>query len=177
MPRKPCEVVCLNCGATQQQPSGRKFCSQSCAAKFNNRARGRSCATGCGRPLRSQNAENRFCSRRCAQEQAYKTYVDRWLRGLESGVTRNGDSVSTYIRRYIAERDGKACRRCGWCEVHPVTGNVPVHLEHIDGDCTNNRPENLCWLCPNCHSLTPTFGSLNIGRSKRSKRLVVKRSP
>lgn len=106
----------------------------------------------------------------------YKAYIARWFEGLETGQVTNGDEVSSHVRRYIEERDGKACKNCGWCEVHPVTGNVPVHLEHIDGDCTNNRPENLCWLCPNCHSLTPTFGALNTGNGKRCKRVVVKRA-
>lgn len=39
-------------------------------------------------------------------------------------------------------------------------------MHHIDGDCTNNKIENLQLLCPNCHSLASKFGSLN----KNSKR-------
>ena len=41
-------------------------------------------------------------------------------------------------------------------------------MHHIDGDCTNNKMENLQLLCPNCHSLTSNFGSLN-KNSKRSQ--------
>jgi len=60
---------------------------------------------------------------------------------------------------------------CGWCEVNKVTGNVPIQLEHIDGDSKNNSLDNLKLLCPNCHSLTPTYGYLNKGngRSERKK--------
>lgn len=34
---------------------------------------------------------------------------------------------------------------------------LSLQLEHINGDHTDNRIENLTFLCPNCHSLTSTF--------------------
>lgn len=62
------------------------------------------------------------------------------------------------------------CEKCGWGEVNPYTGKIPLQVHHIDGDCTNNSEENLQLLCPNCHSLTETYGGLNKGNSKRTKR-------
>lgn len=35
--------------------------------------------------------------------------------------------------------------------------DLVLELDHIDGDCLNNRLENLRWLCPNCHSQTDTY--------------------
>ena len=46
--------------------------------------------------------------------------------------------------------------------------SLVLQLDHIDGDNTNNELDNLRWLCPNCHSQTPTFGNTN--RSSRKKR-------
>ena len=47
---------------------------------------------------------------------------------------------------------------------------ISLQLDHIDGDCSNNTKENLRWLCPNCHSQTPTYGSRN-AKSKRKYRV------
>jgi Zn finger protein HypA/HybF involved in hydrogenase expression len=40
-----------------------------------------------------------------------------------------------------------------------VWNNKPLtlHVDHKDGTNSNNLPENLRWLCPNCHSQTPTY--------------------
>jgi hypothetical protein len=46
-----------------------------------------------------------------------------------------------------------------WC------GNpIVLQLDHVDGNFNNNRPDNLQYLCPNCHSQTETFGKKNAGR-------------
>lgn len=34
---------------------------------------------------------------------------------------------------------------------------ITLQLDHVNGDNTDNRLENLKMLCPNCHSITPTF--------------------
>jgi len=47
------------------------------------------------------------------------------------------------------------CEECGlknWNDLPLI-----LELEHINGDNTDNRMENLKILCPNCHSQTPTF--------------------
>lgn len=45
-------------------------------------------------------------------------------------------------------------------------------IDHINGDATDNRRENLRLLCPNCDSQLPTFKSRNrgFGRHYRSQR-------
>ncbi len=54
------------------------------------------------------------------------------------------------------------CEHCGWAE-KTIDGYIPLELDHINGDRHDNRIENLRILCPNCHSLTPTYR----GRGKR----------
>ena len=47
-----------------------------------------------------------------------------------------------------------------------MTGRIPLHIDHIDGDWSNNQPPNLRLLCPNCHALTASYGALNRGRGR-----------
>lgn len=37
--------------------------------------------------------------------------------------------------------------------------SIVLQIEHINGNNLDDRPENLTFLCPNCHSQTATWGS------------------
>lgn len=49
--------------------------------------------------------------------------------------------------------------RCAMCATGPAWQGheITLEIDHISGDITDNRPENLRFLCPNCHATTPTF--------------------
>lgn len=72
---------------------------------------------------------------------------------------------------YLIYKHGEKCMECGWDKVHPITKKVPIQLEHIDGNSENNSLNNLKLLCPNCHSLTPTYGALNKGNGRETRRI------
>lgn len=68
------------------------------------------------------------------------------------------------IRENIFEHK---CQRCGLCEWEGV--EIPLELDHIDGQHFNNELSNLRLLCPNCHALTDTYRSKN-RRTVRTKK-------
>ena len=130
-----------------------------------NLKKARTNCLACGQPVKR--AVDKFCNNHCQGEYAYRTYIERWLAGLESGRKGNFYVVSDNVRRWMRETYGMKCSECGWSDRHPLTGRVPLTIDHIDGDVSNCQPENLRLLCPNCHSLTDTFGALNRGKGKR----------
>lgn len=66
-------------------------------------------------------------------------------------------------KRLISE--GIFEHRCSSCKLTEWLGNpMPLELEHKDGNHRNNYLNNLCLLCPNCHTFTPTYRGKNIGK-------------
>jgi hypothetical protein len=165
---------CKNCGKALSKTENR-FCNQSCSASFNNRGIRRHwkekalCACGCGRPVKRH--ESRFASSKCKRHYDYSEYIKRWKAGQESGVVYLG-LVSNHIKRYLRDKFYDKCTKCGWAVIHPVTGVVPLQVNHVNGNCEDNREENLDLLCPNCHVLTHNYGALNIGNGRILKGLV-----
>jgi Zn finger protein HypA/HybF involved in hydrogenase expression len=114
---------------------------------------------------------NRYCSNKCQADHQYVNYIEDWKSGKVSGTRGiNAKNISGHLHRFLSEKQGGACSLCGWNEIHPITGKVPLEIDHIDGDSANNQEANLRLVCPNCHALTPNFRNLNKGNGRSWRR-------
>lgn len=109
-----------------------------------------------------------YCSATCQCEYQYKTYIERWKQGEETGL-KGKYQTSNYLRRYLHEKYKGKCCKCSWSEINPYTGNIPLEISHLDGDFSNNKEENLELVCPNCHSLEPTTKGANRGNGRKDR--------
>lgn len=61
----------------------------------------------------------------------------------------------THLRRRLIRERGHRCESCGldnW-----LGQPIPLEMDHISGDRSDNSDSNLRLLCCNCHALTPTW--------------------
>lgn len=104
-----------------------------------------------------------------------------WSKAVARGAikTRCASTVDELIgrarSRYNLKRRLLAAgileNRCSRCGISEYNGKpLSIQLDHINGVNDDHRLENLRMLCPNCHSLTETYG----GRNVRRKRLSAK---
>lgn len=160
------QVICRQCQKEfEARDKTRSFCSQSCAATHNNTGRIRRVLKHClhCEAVLSSNKKV-YCNNVCQHATQKKSKIDG---GLEK-------CSSQFIRQYMINIHGANCMKCGWCEVNPITKKVPIELNHIDGNSANNEPNNLELICPNCHSLTPNYRSLNKGNGRHNRRIRYK---
>lgn len=154
------------CGATfMTKDSRKKFCSQSCSAKVSNSARqstskkvAKKCA-GCD----EHTVNPKYCSILCGENHKREVQEARILEWLHGHITIGTGDLHHKYKQILYARAGGKCTQCGWNEVNETRGYAVLTVDHIDGDWRNNFVSNLRVLCFNCHTLTPTFGSLNIG--------------
>lgn len=61
--------------------------------------------------------------------------------------------------RPLLIRLGLYTGKCAECGILDSWNGKPltIEIDHINGVHTDNRIDNLRWLCPNCHSQTNTY--------------------
>lgn len=173
-------IVCQNPSCASSITSSdnrRKFCSRSCSVTVANSVKPKrkaaiylcSCGTRIGRTAKQ--------CRTCRNQENRQLKIQSWLSGKWSGAkTSDPYQITELIIDYVKTLADWRCQNTtcaypgGWSEINPTTGRVPVQIDHIDGNASNNAPQNLIVLCPSCHALTPTYGSLNVGNGRPSRR-------
>jgi hypothetical protein len=85
-------------------------------------------------------------------------------------LTKDSYFQSYKVKQRLFKEGLKAqkCELCGWAK-RAASGHLPLEIDHINGDRTDNRLENLRILCPNCHSLTESY---RYRRGKSKKRVL-----
>ena len=153
------ENHCLYCG--KKIPANMKFCDSSCAAKYNNHKRKKPVVClNCGKEF-DRKGSQKFCSQKCATEHFFKEQDKVFLEGK---LICN----STLKQHLLLYKEYK-CEICGLGGEWQGKPMVLI-LDHINGNPTDNRLENLRFVCPNCNSQLPTFAGRNKGNGRFYRR-------
>ena len=107
--------------------------------------------------------ERKFCSKNCELLFKKSEIAIIAKKNLELGVLK--DETARRAFRKIAEH---ACSICGLS----MWNNEPIPLvvDHIDGDHSNNFITNLRMICCNCDALLPTYKAKNKGNGRSERR-------
>ena len=160
------EKECLFCKKLYKttRKNKRKFCNHSCSSKYSNKKRGNFIykETECLNCNKIIHGKKKYCSNKCQGDNKRKIIFEK---------IKNGDVSfnEKCYKKYLIEKHGEECMECGLNKINITTGKIPIQLEHIDGHSENNSLNNLKLLCPNCHSLTPTYGALNKGNGRKNR--------
>jgi 5-methylcytosine-specific restriction endonuclease McrA len=123
----------------------------------------------CSRDYYKKSDKTGCCSVDCISQLRFRNFVELWKNGEING---GGKSVSQYVRRYLFEKYQSKCSVCEWSKVNPFTGRIPLEIDHINGDKKDHSERNLRLLCPNCHSLTATYGTLNKKLGSEARKIL-----
>ncbi len=154
---------CLNCSQViiYEKKSENKFCSRSCSATFSNskRPKKKTCLL-CENQVKK--GASKYCSLMCQQTYQFNQRLCNWIEGTQATKSRD------FFRKYLTETYGY---KCSCCKISDWNGKpIVLEVDHIDGNSENNRPQNLRFICPNCHSQTDTYKAKNIGKGRHYRR-------
>src|SRR3989344_4704710 len=135
-----------------------KFCSRVCHHKSMRTGKMVLCGT-CGkeiyrkpRLLRVAKNKKFFCGKSCQALWRNQIYA-----GPRHKSWKGGSSSSAYTT--VLRRTGRA----KVCEVCGTRDERIIAVHHKDRNRSNNIPENLAWLCHNCHFLVHHY---DVGRDR-----------
>ena len=103
-----------------------------------------------------------YCSTHCRHTFNHTTRINNWL-------NHNVYPGKANIKKYLVATYGNECACCKIVEWN--NKSIVLELEHKDGNSENNTPDNLCLICPNCHSQTDTFKGKNRGNGRHARRI------
>ena len=139
--------------------------------KHNHHKEPRSCII-CGNIINSKYTSTKTCSPKCysilmnniAAEKHKESYI--YYLNHEDEFCRPNYIPKQFKPEFIEEQGGV----CAICGCKPEWNGKPLVfvLDHIDGDASNNKRENLRCVCPNCDSQLDTFKSKNKNSTRRN---------
>lgn len=92
---------------------------------------------------------------------AYKDFLEN-----NEKYCRGNYTPRAFKKDFLKEQGGK-CLICGSLPIHN-NKKLNFVLDHIDGDASNNKRDNLRMICPNCDSQIETFKSKNKHSTRRN---------
>lgn len=155
---------CKGCGKDISYEKRKNvFCGSSCSVSFNNKGLNR----WSKKIKKCKNCNNEisirtvFCNSECHKKYIYDLY---WKKINDGSIN---DANRPTVKKYLILERGNQCEICN---LEKWTGkDIPLVLDHIDGNSDNNFLLNLRLICNNCDALLPTYKGRNKGNGRKNR--------
>lgn len=116
--------------------------------------------------------KQQFCDKNCAGEYKSKKVYENYL--LNPNKYCRASYSPGHFKKFILAEQNNKCVICGLDNVW--NGKILIFiLDHIDGDASNNRRENIRMICPNCDTQLDTYKSKNKNSARKERYLLMKK--
>jgi len=120
----------------------------------------------CNELYLSTNKHSKYCSKKCniahRMDEKYNYYLNNQKEFEKVIIT------GRFLKKHILKEQNNCCDICK--NKNEWNGKPIVFvLDHINGDASNNRRENIRLVCPNCDSQLDTFKSKNKNSSRKER--------
>jgi hypothetical protein len=113
-----------------------------------------------------------FCDKYCAGEYKSKKVYENYL--LNPDKYCRASYSPAHFKKFILIEQNNKCAMCGLDNIWNDKILIFI-LDHIDGDASNNRRENIRMVCPNCDSQLDTYKSKNKNSARKERYLLMKK--
>jgi hypothetical protein len=139
------------------------FCNRSCSVSFNNKGidrwgKDKKTCKKCKKEIKSRTS---FCGKTCQKDYISELYWEKIISGNISDINR------PTVKKYLILDRGNQCQIC---ELEKWNGkDIPLVMDHIDGNSSNNSLDNLRLICNNCDAQLPTYKGRNRGNGRKER--------
>ena len=113
---------------------------------------------------RGVNYANKYCNNKCQGEHKTKLWYEKYQPIFDAGDIKSRKAA----KKLVTRRDGYQCSICNQQPMHNGRPLIMI-IDHIDGDASNNIPDNFRLVCPNCDTQLPTYKAKNTGNGRATK--------
>lgn len=128
----------------------------------------------CGKIISLSNwNKQQFCDKDCAGEYKSKKVYEKYLQNPENYC--RASYTPAHFKKFILKEQNNKCAICGLNNIWYNKILIFI-LDHIDGDASNNRRENLRLICPNCDTQLETYKSRNKNSARKERYLSLRKN-
>lgn len=113
----------------------------------------------------STSTKAKYCTKDCEFDFKKKNKYEHYLKNQDDFCRI---TTMRFVKQHILQEQNGVCEIC---KIENLWNGKPIVfiLDHINGDASNNKRDNLRLICPNCDSQLDTYKSKNKNSARKER--------